>query len=202
MGPVPSPVVPAAAQAELVTQPLYDSETMATGATQAVFFDGTNVGGDRTLSNLDTAGSLPHPKFYRVGGYRLVIGPTITSNDITAVASQFEDVWRILFQCAFIFSIGSLKPYMEVPAFFIPGGVGPVLRSGNTTAYSLANGQELFQNYARLKHWVSLPPLQSFRVSLIASTVLANTTGNAGVTLNTTQRIWVFFDGEFGREVM
>ena len=193
-GPVPSPVVPAAAMAELVTQPLYDSDTCATAATSVTLFDGTNVTGNRLLSNLDQAGSLPHPKFFRIGGFRQVLDANIiVSADLAAVANQNEDVVRFLFGSYFIFSIGSLKPYLECPAFWIPGGVGPVLRSGNTTAYTQANGLEQHSNFVKLRHWLALPPLQSFR---------AQWTFPTAVTLNNTQRVWLFLEGEFGREVM
>lgn len=194
MGPVPSPVTPAAAQAELVTQPLYDSDTLATTATSLVWFDGTNTSGNRLLSNLDNAGSLPHPKFFRIGGIRLVPDANVVvSSALAVVANQLLDLVRIFYGGSFNLTIGSLKPYLEVPNFFLPAGLGLVLRTGNTTAYQVNNGLEMFGSFLKLRHWVSLPPLQSFRASLIFPT---------GPTLSNTQRIWCFFDGEFGREVM
>lgn len=49
----------AQAQAELVTQPLYSTNSVANGATVTNFFDGTGAG-NRLLTNVDQNGVLPH----------------------------------------------------------------------------------------------------------------------------------------------
>lgn len=190
----PSPAsIAAQAQAELITQPLYDREAIANGATSATFFDGANAN-NRLLTNVDQNGQLPHPKFFRCGGWRLVVdNPAQGTGSQTAVANHVNDLVSLLYDGWFTFTLGGLKNYIEAPNFFFPGGVGPVVRSGNTTAYSANNGAEHFSSFMRLKHWLSVPPLQSFQGKITFPTA---------VVLNATTNVWLICDGELGREVL
>lgn len=192
----PSPVVPAQAQAEIVTQPLYDADTIATSATGITWFDGTNTN-NLLYSNVPQAGQLANPKFFRVGGVRLVPdAATIVSGNIDSSITTFEDWTRIMYQAYYVLTIGQLKPYLTVPFFFLPGGVGLYSSNpGDTThvGYTWSNGNPIFSNFFRLRYWINIPPMQTF--------------GSAGyfptaVTLNSTRRLWNMLDGEFGREVL
>ncbi len=192
----PSPVVPAQAQAELVTQPLYDSDTLATAGTSVTFFDGTN-GSNLLLTNVPQNGQLANPKFFRVGGIRLVPdNANIVSGNIDSYITTTEDWTRIFYGMYYTLTIGQLKPYLQVPAFFLPAGVGLYSSNpGDTThvGYTFSNGNPIFSNFFRLRYWINIPPMQSLGSSL---------TGPSAITLNATRRIWNFLDGEFGREVI
>jgi hypothetical protein len=188
----------AQAQAELITQPLYSTITVADAATSTVFFNGTGAG-NRFLTNVDQNGVLPHPKFFRIGGFRLVPDHIVSSKAQATQAEQVSDMISLLTDGWYEFKIGDLKPYLQVPNYFIPSGVGPVYRGmSNITAaatdfaYSVGNGQELFSNFLRIKHWISLPPLQSFQATITWSSL----------GLNASQKITNFLDGEYGREVL
>ena len=191
----PSPVVPAQAQAEIVTQPLYDAETIATSATSAIFFDGTNAA-NPLYSNVPQNGQLANPKFFRVGGVRLVPDAAIiVSGNLDTYVNTVEDYTRILYQGYYTFTIGQLKPYLTVPNFFLPAGVGLYGSNSAATAYgyTLSSGNPIFSNFFRLRYWINIPPMQTFGATCTFPTAL---------TINTTRRLWNFLDGEFGREVL
>jgi len=187
----------AQAQAELITQPLFAAQTVASAASSTNFFDGTSAA-DRRLTNVDQANQLPHPKFFRIGGFRLVpdhITTTVQPDANTAV----PDVISLLYDGYYEFKIGDLKPYLTVPNFFIPGGVGPVVRGFSTETaaasawtYSVTNGEAVFGNFLRIKHWISIPPLQSFGAQITWTSL----------TLGASTVLWSFLDGEQGREVL
>lgn len=191
----PSPVVPAQAQAEIVTQPLYDAETIATSGTSMTFFDGTNAN-NLLYSNVPQSGQLANPKFFRVGGVRLVPDAAIiVSANLDTYAATVEDYTRILYQGYYTLTIGQLKPYLTVPNFFLPGGVGLFSSNptGTATAYTISSGNPIFSNFFRLRYWINIPPMQTFGSQCVFPTAL---------TLNATRRLWNMLDGEFGREVL
>lgn len=191
----PSPVVPAQAQAELITQGLYDSASIATAATSAVFFGGANTN-NLLLSNVPQASQLSHPKFFRVGGFRLIPDANVlTTANLTPYASIVEDYVRMFYGGYYTFTIGALKNYLTVPMFMLPAGVGfqSANPTGSNVGYTFSNGNPIFSAFYRLKHWISIPPLQAFGGNLTWPTAL---------TLNNTCRVWNWLDGEFGREVL
>lgn len=188
----------AQAQAELVTQPLYAAQTVASAATSTNFFDGTSAS-DRRLTNVPTANVLNHPKFFRIGGFRLVPDIIVTSNAQLAPEAATEDFCSLLYDGFFEFKIGDLKPYLTVPNFFIPGGLGPVFRGVDNRsagagqyAFTLTNGEAIHANFLRIKHWISIPPLQSFAGQITWSSLV----------LTSSTVLWAFLDGEYGREVL
>lgn len=192
----PSPVVPAQAQAELVTQPLYDRKTLATAATNMVFFDGTN-GSNLLLTNVPQNGQLANPKFFRVGGVRLVPdAANIVSGNIDSYITSMEDWTRFFYQGYYTLSIAGLKPYLQVPNFYLPAGLGLYSSNpGDTThvGYTFSNGNPIFSNFFRLRYWINIPPMQSFGARIDFPT---------GPTLTATRGCWTCWDGEFGREVL
>lgn len=184
----------AQAQAELITQPLYAARTVATSATSTNFFDGTSAA-DRRLTNVDQANQLPHPKFFRIGGFRLV--PQVIAT--AAPEDEVDDQYALHQSGYYEFKIGDLKPYLTVPNLFIPGGVGLQFRGVDNRATSAgqfsgswSNGEAVFGNFLRIKHWISIPPLQSFGATIHWTSL----------TLNASHILWNFLDGEFGREVL
>lgn len=189
----PSPVVPQQAMAELVTNPLYDSASVATLPTQIQFFIGANPS-NLALSNVILNGQLPNPKFARIGGFRIVFGQNILG--ATGVG-QLQDITNLLYTGAFQFVIGNLKEYLTVPAFMLPAGVGVMVSADRTTAEATAgtllNGQPIFGSSYRIRHIISLPPLQQFGARITYVTA---------PTLVTTQRAWLVCDAELGREVL
>lgn len=200
----------AQAQAELITQPLYSANSVANGASLTSFFDGTGSG-NRLITNVDgSGGTLPHPKFFRVGGFRLHPNLTISANAQLTPEKSYEDMIALLQSGWFQFKIGDLKPYIQCPNFFIPSGLGlygfgfsNITPAATEFGYALTNGRPDFSNFLRLKHWISIPPLQSFQAQIAW-------TGGGGsmfttvtpIVLNNTAVIYVFLDGEYGREVL
>lgn len=183
----------AVAQAEVITQFGYDSETIANGATSVTLFDNTNPA-NKLLAHPDfAAGSLPYPKFFRWAGLRIIPQGRAVSSTQAGVNAQVSDFAQILWTGYLIMEIGNLKNYIIGPLFMFPGGVGPVFRGGSTTAYSHNNGLELFTNFFRMKHWVGIPSIQPFRLTLYWPTALV---------LGATQRVFGVMDGELGREIL
>lgn len=202
----------AQAQAELVTQPLYSARQVANGASSTVFFDGTGAG-NRLITNVDQNGTLPHPKFFRIGGFRYAPQMTIVAEAQPAVDTSYEDFVALTQAGWFQFKIGDLKPYLQCPVAFIPSGLGmygfgfdniagaPV--AATEFAYSMTNGLPNFNNFLRIKHWISIPPLQSFQaqISWVGGGGSTFTTVTA-IVLNATAVVVVYLDGEYGREVL
>ena len=190
----PSPVVPQQALAELVTNPLYDYAALATGFSSALFFVGANAN-NLAKSNVPLNGQLANPKFARVGGCRIVFDQQVAG---AAVNTNYLDLAKILYGCYLQLVIGGLKEYITTPGFFFPAGVGLQLMSDTATAVAtngaVNNGMPLFGSSFRLRHIISLPPMQQFGVRLVA--------GTGTITLTTTQNAWVVLDSELGREVL
>ncbi len=201
----------AQAQAELVTQPLYAGKLVANGDSSTTLFDGTTAG-NRLITNVDQNGVLPHPKFFRVGGLRyhplqtVVSGPALdTPND------AYEDFLALMQTGWFEFKIGDLKPYLQCPLCFIPSGLGPygfgfsnITAAATEFGYLMTNGMPNFANFLRLKHWISIPPLQSFQAKLswTGNLETATFTTTTAIKLNNTAFAYIFLDGEYGREVL
>lgn len=199
----------AQAQAELVTQPLYSTQSVLNGATVTNFFDGTGAG-NRLITNVDQSGTLAHPKFFRVGGFRYHPQMTIAAAAQPTPEKSYEDFIALMQAGWFQFKIGDLKPYLQCPVAFIPSGLGPygfgfsnITAAATEFGYLLTNGMPNFSNFLRIKHWISIPPLQSFQAQI-------NWAGGGGstfttvtaVVLNNTATVVVYLDGEFGREVL
>lgn len=200
----------AQAQAELITQPLYSANSVASGASLTSFFDGTGSG-NRLITNVDgSGGTLPHPKFFRVGGFRLHPNLTISSAAQPTPEKSYEDMIALLQGGWFQFKIGDLKPYIQCPNFFIPSGLGlygfgfsNITPAATEFGYALTNGRPDFSNFLRLKHWISIPPLQSFQAQIAWTGGGGSTfTTVTPIVLNNTAVIYVFLDGEYGREVL
>ncbi len=191
----PSPVVPQQAMAELVTNPLYDSATVANAATQAQFFIGANAN-VLNFSNVPLNGQLANPKFARIGGCRIVFSQGIFGG---TSSQNLVDLAAIAFGMFYQFTIGQLKEYLTAPVFMFPAGVGLLAQSdigaAGATNYSVCHGQPIFGSSYKLRHIINLPPLQQFGARIAVG-------GATGVALTTTQRVWNVLDAELGREVL
>lgn len=199
----------AQAQAELVTQPLYAAQQVANGASSTTFFDGTGAG-NRLITNVDQNGTLPHPKFFRIGGFRYHPNMAIAAAALPSPDKAYEDFIALMQAGWFQFKIGDLKPYLQCPVAFIPSGLGPygfgfsnITPAATEFGYLLTNGMPNFNNFLRIKHWISIPPLQSFQaqISWVGGGGSTFTTVTA-IVLNTTQVVYIYLDGEYGREVL
>lgn len=199
----------AQAQAELVTQPLYAARQVANGDSSTTFFDGTGAG-NRLITNVDQNGVLPHPKFFRVGGFRYHPNLSIASAAQPTPEKSYEDFIALMQSGWFQFKIGDLKPYLQCPVAFIPSGLGPygfgfsnITAAATEFGYLLTNGMPQFTNFLRLKHWISIPPLQSFQAQIawVGGGGSTFTTVTA-IVLNTTSVVYIYLDGEYGREVL
>lgn len=199
----------AQAQAELVTQPLYSTNSVANGATVTNFFDGTGAG-NRLLTNVDQNGVLPHPKFFRIGGFRYHPNLTISSAAQPTPEKSYEDMIALLQSGWFQFKIGDLKPYLQCPVQFIPSGLGlygfgfsNISAAATEYGYALTNGVPNFNNFLRIKHWISVPPLQSFQAQIFWAGGGGSTfTTVTAIVLSNTAVVVVYLDGEYGREVL
>lgn len=189
----PSPVVPQQALAEMISNPLYDQVTLATGFTVGSWFIGANAQ-NKVLSNVPQNGILSHPKFARLGGFRVVHDQSIIGASVTA---QKADILAVYYSTFVSFRIGDLKDYLTVPTWFLPAGVGIVMYSDTgavaAASHTFTNGWPVFGNFFRLKHLLSIPPLQQFGATINA---------NAAVTLGASQKLWFVADAELGREVL
>lgn len=189
----PSPVTPQQALAEMISNPLYDRVTLATGFTQGSWFIGAN-GNNKVLTNVPQNGILAHPKFARLGGFRVVLDQSVIGASVTA---QKADVMAVFFSTFVNFRIGDLKDYLVCPTWFLPAGVGIMMMSDTGAAaaasHTFTNGWPVFGNFFRLKHLLSIPPLQQFGAFI---------TANAAVTLGASQNLWFVGDAELGREVL
>jgi len=199
----------AQAQAELVTQPLYSTNSVANGATVTNFFEGTGAG-NRLLTNVDQNGVLPHPKFFRIGGFRYHPNLTISSAAQPTPEKSYEDMIALMQSGWFQFKIGDLKPYLQCPVQFIPSGLGlygfgfsNITAAATEFGYALTNGVPNFNNFLRIKHWISVPPLQSFQAQIFWAGGGGSTfTTVTAIVLNNTAVVVVYLDGEYGREVL
>lgn len=174
---------------EAITQPLYDEQDIATGASTTSFFQAPG-GRSFLFTNLETAGSLTWPKRYNVKALRLIPDLEADSRDVVAFHMNGH----------FVFRVGE-KNYFVAPNFLLTPGVGIEygLITGTATPVAPANGLNRAQNGRPehrniyiLQHAIWLPSVQNFRVQVeMAATYSAVATNE----------VWVMLEGELFREI-
>jgi len=183
---------------EFIRQPLYDAVSITTTAVEFRFFSVARGSGGKTHwhTNMDTSAQLAVPKSHLVDGFRLV------PYGLTASANQLADMRQLLWNQAWIkFTIGGLKDYLVVPAWYLPSGVGiPGFsdQGGLTTATAyqqVSNGAPIFGNYFSIRsHPILIPSQQTFSFAYNVDAALAS--------LSTATNMWVVLEGVNGRETM
>lgn len=183
---------------EFIRQPLYDEVDITSTAVEFRFFITPRGSGGKTFwhTNLDTAGQLSVPKSHLVDGFRLVPYGKISS------ANQLTYMRELLYNQTWVrFTIGGLKDYLVVPAWYLPAGVGipGIIDQGGlttATAYAqLSNGAPIFGNYFSIRsHPILLPSQQTFGFSFNVDAALT--------TITTDTQLWVVLEGVNGRETM
>lgn len=174
---------------EAITQPLYDNQSIATGASTVSFFQAPG-GRSYTFTNLETAGALTWPKRFSVKAFRLV----------PSYASAAQDLQSFYCNGNFVFRVGE-KNYFVTPLFLLTPGVGLEVATILGAAVPIApansintahNGWAEHRNIYILQHAVWLPSVQNFRaiVSMEATFV-------ASATLS----VWCMLEGELFREI-
>lgn len=174
---------------EAITQPLYDSATIATGASTTVLFQNP-IGRSRLFTNLESAGSLTWPKRYSIKAFRLIPNPAGVAADVVNFHANGH----------FIFRVGE-KDYFTVPNFMLTPGVG--YEAYNVTGAALPaapandivvahNGRADHRNIYVLQHSIWLPSVQNFRAQIDQA---------ATYTATANLLVWVVLEGELFREI-
>lgn len=174
---------------EAITQPIYDSQTIATGGSTTSFFQ--NPGGrSRLFTNVETAGSLTWPKRYSVKAFRIIPSPS-------AAAQNLQNFYANGY---FVFRVGE-KDYFTAPLHLITPGCGLLVWNILGAAVSVApgtninvatNGEANHRNIYILQHAVWLPSVQNFRGIIDMAGTFATTTSID---------VWVYLEGELFREI-
>jgi hypothetical protein len=180
---------------EPTVQPLYHGlNFVAAAPAQLRFFQGT-AGLNELLASpgLVTGGQLPNPKIFVVYGIRVHYSEHVQNDAITA------DLKVLLYNCWGRLFVG-VKDYLVVPLFYLPSGLGISSSgfdaTGVTTNVAATSGVPTFFNRMSIqKRRITLPPQQAFFFEI-------NPVNIAATHLHQNRLMWVFFDGEFGREVM
>jgi hypothetical protein len=173
---------------EAITQPLYDNQTIATGAQSVQFFTSGSNGRSRLFTNVETAGTLSWPKRFNVKAFRFVPAPNA---DAAGTISLYVNGYSTL--------VVGEKKYFESPNFLITPGVGlEISLLTNTTAVTgtnanyVHNGRPDHRNLYVLQHPVWIPSVQNFRYQIDTNASFATTASISA---------WVFLEGEFFREI-
>lgn len=180
---------------EPTVQPLYHGlNFVAAAPAQMRFFQGT-AGLNELLASpgLVTGGQLPNPKIFVVYGIRVHYSEHVQNDAITA------DLKVLMYNCWGRLFVG-VKDYLVVPLFYLPSGLGisasGMDATGVTTNVAATSGAPTFFNRMSIqKRRITLPPQQAFFFEI-------NPVNIAATHLHQNRLMWVFFDGEFGREVM
>ena len=180
---------------EPIVQPIYDRVTVlsATPNVQHRFFQDLAGKTERDFfSQITGGGQLSAPKLAVIYGLRLVWSEAVaTDTDI------LPDLKLLMYNAWYRLKIG-VKNYVEVPAFYLPGGVGIAGFAATTNVASefqtaTSGVPAFFSRFSIEKRRIAIPPQQAFFGEL-------NGVGIAGMGSN--RDCWNFLDGEFGQEVM
>jgi hypothetical protein len=174
---------------EAITQPLYDNQSIATGASSISFFAGSN-GRSRLFTNVETANQLTWPKRFSVKAFRLVPAPDVLATNLLSFYVQGYSTLVV-----------GEKKYFESPNFIITPGIGleVALVTGAAAPTAPANGQNYghngrpdHRNLYVLQHSIWIPSVQNFRYQIDMSSTF---TTSASIST------WVFLEGEYFREI-
>lgn len=202
---VPSPFKPARpALIEPIQQPIYSSNVLvsATPQSRVSFWPAPAASqGDLTRTNEDL-NRLANPKIFSVRGYRLHVTQNV--DVLSTDGAKINGLVDILESYWFRFFVG-VKQYLGVPAFWMSSGVGANLQAagaGGEAANEFISIESLGishrENYFKInRRPIVIPPQQAFEADLNLSV-----NGITTPVLGGDRRIWVFLEGDLGREVM
>lgn len=177
---------------EAITQPLYDNQSIATGAQTVSFFAGA-AGRSRLFTNVETANQLTWPKRFSVKAFRLVPAPDVLAINLLSFYTQGYSTLVV-----------GEKKYFEAPNFLITPGVGmeiafvtgtaaPATPGNGATGVNYGhNGRPDHRNLYVLQHSIWIPSVQNFRYQI-------DTTGSFTTTASIST--WVFLEVEYFREI-
>jgi hypothetical protein len=174
---------------EAITQPYYDEQTIATGASTTSFFQNPN-GRSRFFTNMETAGSLTWPKRFSIKAFRIV----------PSAATAAQNVQNFYANGHFVFRVGE-KDYFVSPLLLITPGCGLLVWNILGAAAALApantlnvatNGEANHRNIYILQHSVWLPSVQNFR-----GVIEMLSTFSTSASIDT----WMYIEGELFREI-
>lgn len=180
---------------EPIVQPIYDRVTVLSAGpnVQHRFFQNLAGKSERDFfSQITGGGQLSAPKLAVIYGIRLVF-----SEAVAVDLNILPDLKLLMYNSWYRLKIG-VKNYVEVPSFYLPGGVGIAGFAATTTAatdlQTATNGvPAFFSRFSIEKRRIAIPPQQAFFGEL-------NGVGIAG--MGSDRDVWNFLDGEFGQEVM
>jgi hypothetical protein len=192
---VPSPIEPNRPIIEPIVQPLYHRLTLLAAAPAALrYFQ--NTGGLNELlafPGLLAGGQLPNPKVFVVYGYRVHEVEDVVDDALV------EDMKTIRYNSWSRFFVG-IKEYLTVPTFYLPSGLGidsSGFDAGGVNTFSAASmgNRDFYCRMSIEKRKITLPPQQGFYFDVTP-------VGIAAGAMFADRNIYVFLDGEHGREVM
>lgn len=173
---------------EALLWPLYSTKSYVSGTTtKLVFFD--TVESDKTLSNMETAGSLPDPQFYEIHGMGCDILLDGSVSGANTEVGALDDVAKLILTSRSMFTLNiSNKQYGPVPLTFAHASGGPTgVAFGTLTApqgVQFANNG-IFDGGWPVGGGIVIPPKVGFNVTVEWASAQ---TLNAG---NTFIRMWM-----------
>jgi hypothetical protein len=174
---------------EAITQPIYDNQTITTGASTVSFFQNPS-GRDYTFTNLDTAGALTWPKRFSIKAFRIVLSFAALAQDQASFYSNGNFVLRVGEKNYFVCPLFLLTPGVGLEVYLVTGAAAPTAPA--TGVNYATNGWAEHRNIYILQHAVWLPSVQNFR-----GIVTMESTN----TLSASQSVWIMLEGELFREI-
>ncbi len=174
---------------EAITQPLYDNQSIVTGASTVSYFQNP-AGRSALFTNIETAGALTWPKRYSIKAFRLAPSFAAAAENLQSFYATGTFTLRVGEKNYFVSPTFLLTPGVGLEVAFITGNAAPAApANGINTAH---NGRPDHRNIYILQHAVWLPSVQNFRVIIdMASTF------SSSATLS----VWVLLEGELFREI-
>lgn len=174
---------------EAITQPIYDSQTIAAGGSTTSFFQ--NPGGrSRLFTNVETAGSLTWPKRYSVKAFRIVPSPSAAAQNLQNFYANGTFVFRVGEKDYFTAPLHLVTPGCGLLVWNILGAAVAILPANNINVAT--NGEANHRNIYILQHAVWLPSVQNFRGIIDMAATYASTSPID---------VWVYLEGELFREI-
>ena len=163
---------------EAIRSSLYDFQTYAAGGqTQLTFFQVPKGQGGKTQAdtNMESAGSLPSPKRFKIETLELYFFPGSTIDQVassaTNVAAQADDMYQFAKNGFLDLFIGSKSYLTEAPLGRFPASTG--MRVDQSMAATFAAPNMVKGEYAamtgiiyRIQPEILLEPTQNFNVTL------------------------------------
>lgn len=174
---------------EAITQPYYDEQTIATGASTTSFFQNPS-GRSRFFTNMESAGSLTWPKRYSVKAFRIVPSPSTRAENIQAFYANGTFTFRVGEKDYFVSPTHLITPGCGLLVWNILGAAGALAPANNLNVAT--NGEANHRNIYILQHAVWLPSVQNFR-----AVIEMQATFSTSASIDT----WVYLEGELFREI-